>query len=234
MLRYRIANGEVLRMMEMYRPRTPRPGWGSRLRRAVLVALAVGTVTNGCSIGAEESPRTWSDWDPFDTPPPSSASGVDRVYFLEDRYDGDTQPRLTAVKRDLDGKSNVYREILEVLLRGPTSDELQQGLESNIPIGVDLGDDPQTEATTVTIDLSEELTVALGDDLVDALAQIVWTMCDRPSVRQVRILVEGQAVSLPRADGVLVDRPLTPFDYARYVRTSQPDFPGVIETFFRN
>jgi spore germination protein GerM len=193
--------------------------------------IACGFVFSGCSIGAEESPRTWSSWDRFEEPPESSALGVERIYLLSTQ---DTAPtaasQLTTVKRDIDKNVNSYRAILDVLFKGPTSEETAQGLKSNIPVGLSVIADPKFEQGTVLVDFSEELTTSFGGNLVDALAQIVWTLCERPGTRQVRILVEGRQLSWPRADGGLVDRPLTPFDYPTFAITSQPDFPGIIRS----
>lgn len=194
-----------------------------------MLALIVATPMTGCSIGAEDSPRTWSDWDRFKEPPESSTTGVERIFLLSDRFDGESEAALTTVMRDLQEGVNAYRGILDVLFRGPTSDEFQQGLGSSIPAGIRVLDpQPRIEQDAVVVNLSEDLTTALGDNLIDALAQIVWTICERPEVRQVRILIEGEAVSLPRSDGTLVDRPLTPFDYPGYVTSSRPDFPGIV------
>ena len=197
------------------------------LRVSAALALSVSCVLGACSIGAEDSPRTWSDWVEFEQLPENSPTGVEHIYLLSSRFDDN--PKLTAVNRDPDGDGDVYRGILEVLFRGPTSDEARQGLKSSIPNGVSLFESPRRESGTIVVNLTEELTNAIGNDLVKALAQIVWTISDLAQESQVRILVENRAYPLPRADDTLVDRPLTTFDYSGFVETSQPDFPGIIE-----
>jgi hypothetical protein len=203
-------------------------------RSRVAVAAVIATVfavfaVSSCSIGAEESPRTWSSWDRFEEPPESSALGVERIYLLSSQDTSiNSAAQLTTVKRDIDKDMNSYRAILDVLFLGPTSEETAQGLKSSIPVGLSVINDPKFDQGTVLVDVSEELTTSFGGNLVDALAQIVWTLCERPGTRQVRILVEGRQLSWPRADGSLVDRPLTPFDYPTFANTSQPDFPGII------
>lgn len=184
---------------------------------------------SGCSIGAEDSPRTWSDWDRFDEFPQGSSSGVERIYLIDSRAEDQGSAKLTTVKRDIDENSQPYAAILDVLFEGPTSSEAGSGLKSSIPAALIVMSEPQFGQGTVQVDLSEELTTALGDNLVDALAQIVWTLCERPETVQVRILVDGRQISWPRADGTLIDRPLTPFDFPGFAATSQPDFPGIIE-----
>lgn len=212
--------------MRSYRPRLVTFSRRHRLIPVLVVgALAVG----GCSIGVEESPRTWSSWDRFDEPPQGSTSGVERIYLIDDRLAGtESGAVLTTVKRDLGSDVRPYGALLQILFEGPTTSEASDGLKSSIPTGLTVIDEPQFGQGTVQVDLSQELTTALGDDLINALAQIVWTLCERPETRQVRILVDGRQVSWPRADGTLLDRPLTPFDYPGFAVTSQPDFPGII------
>jgi len=198
-------------------------------RRRVTAVVCSALLLSGCSIGAEDSPRTWSDWDRFDELPQGSTSGVERIYLIDSRAEEQGSAKLTTVKRDIDADTQPYEAILDVLFDGPTSSEAGNGLKSSIPAGLIVISEPQFGQGTVQVDLSEELTTALGDNLVDALAQIVWTLCERPETVQVRILVEGRQISWPRADGTLIDRPLTPFDFPGFAATSQPDFPGIIE-----
>ncbi len=198
-------------------------------RRGVVAFVCSALLLSSCSIGAEDSPRTWSDWDRFDELPQGSTSGVERIYLIDSQAEEQGSAKLTTVKRDVDENSQPYQAILDVLFEGPTSSEAGSGLKSSIPAGLVVISEPQFGQGTVQVDLSEELTAALGDNLVDALAQIVWTLCERPETVQVRILVEGRQISWPRADGTLIDRPLTPFDFPGFAATSQPDFPGIIE-----
>ena len=196
-----------------------------RIRRTA-AAVASLILVASCSIGAEDSPRSWSDWDRFEELPQSSTDGVERIYLVEDAPDGGTT--LTTTRRDIAEGVNPFSGILDVLFNGPTSTEAREGLSSRIPSGLSVIGTPRLEQDIVVVDLSRELTNVLGDDLITALAQIVWTVGERPRVRQVRIFVEGEELSWPTADGTLVSRPLTPFDFPGFVTTSQPLFPGII------
>lgn len=216
-------------MMSPPRPVTSSP----KLRQLVAAALSTSLllVLGACSIDVENSPRTWSSWDRFEELPESSASGIERIYLLTRESQGSdstTGAVLASVKRDIDERINPYRATLDVLFKGPNSDEVGKGLESSIPSGLSVVADPRFEQGTVLIDLSDELTKVVGKDLINSLAQIVWTLCERPETRQVRILVDGRQQPWPRADGTLIDRPLTPFDFPGFAITSQPDFPGII------
>lgn len=201
-----------------------------RRARVLLVTCAASVLLSNCAIGVEDSPRAWSDWDRFDDPPQGTTSGVERIYLIDDQREAtDADAILASVKRDIDDDTRPYGAILDVLFEGPTTAEANQGLKSSIPVGLTVMSEPQFGQGTVQVDLSQELTTTLGDDLINALAQIVWTLCERPETRQVRILIEGRQVPWPRADGTLVNRPLTPFDYPEFAVTTQPDFPGIID-----
>lgn len=201
-----------------------------RSRRLVMVALAFALTMSACSIGVEESPREWSNWDRFDEPPEGSQDGIERIYLIDGRTDADGAGAMTTVQRSLPDSTSPYRALLDVLFDGPTLDEVARGLRSGIPSGTAVIGVPGIEQQgTIVVDLSGQLTSALGNDLSDALAQIVWTLCERPEVRQVRILVDGRALSWSRADGTTLNRPLTPFDFPESAIASQPDFPGIIE-----
>lgn len=196
-----------------------------RIRRAAAVIGSLAVLAS-CSIGAEDSPRTWSDWDRFEELPQSSTDGVERIYLVAEALDSGSTLKTT--RRDIAEGMNPFSGILDVLFRGPTSTEARDGLSSRIPSGLSVIGTPRLEQDIVVLDLSRELTNILGDDLITALAQIVWTVGERPRVRQVRIFVEGEELSWPTADGTLVSRPLTPFDFPGFVATSQPPFPGII------
>ncbi len=198
--------------------------------RAMTVFASALLLMSGCSIGAEESPRTWSSWDRFEDPPEGSDSGVERIYLIDGRQDVADIGALTTVLREPSRSVTPYRGLLESLFAGPTSDETERGLKTSLPTGIAVIGEPGIEQRgTIVVDLSEQLTTALGDNLMNSLAQIVWTLCERPEVRQVRILVEGRSLPWTREDGTVVERPLTPFDFPGFAIATQPDFPGVIE-----
>ena len=68
---------------------------------------------------------------------------------------------------------------------------------------------------------------ASGEDLIDALAQLVFTSSELDGVRQVRILVDGTGQLWPVGDGTLSSQPLTVYDYPGRVATAQPDYPAI-------
>ena len=65
--------------------------------------------------------------------------------------------------------------------------------------------------------------VELGDRFVDipsqtlALAQVVYTVTSRPGVGQVRFVLGGKRIEVPRADGSLTKDPVTRDDYSEFL-----------------
>lgn len=102
--------------------------------------------------------------------------------------------------------------VLGRLLAGPTEEEFAAGIRTAIG--------PQTEllsarvdGDTAVIDLSSAFVEVGGEEQILAVAQIVLTATAVPDVAQVRLLLEGQAVEVPRADGTLTAETLRPADY---------------------
>lgn len=107
--------------------------------------------------------------------------------------------------------------VLTLLLQGPTEAEFRAGTRTAIS--------PQTtlraarlDGDTAVIDLSGALVEVGGQEQILAVAQIVLTATAVPAVGQVRLLLEGQAVEVPRADGTLTSETLRAADYAVFQR----------------
>ncbi len=103
---------------------------------------------------------------------------------------------------------------LHVLLGGPTEAELGVGMRTAIS--------PQAElrsavlvGDTAVVDLSAAFVEVGGQEQILAVAQVVLTATAVPGVGRVRILLEGQAVEIPRADGTLSSESLGAADYER-------------------
>ena len=69
------------------------------------------------------------------------------------------------------------------------------------------------DGDTAVVDLSGALVEVGGQEQILAVAQIVLTATAVPGVGQVRFLLEGQAVEIPRADGTLTAETLRATDY---------------------
>jgi len=118
--------------------------------------------------------------------------------------------RRATPRRDLTG-------VLTLLLQGPTQAEFAAGTRTAIS--------PQTVlrsarlgGDSAVVDLSGALVEVGGEEQILAVAQIVLTATAVPGVGQVRLLLEGQAVEVPRADGTLTSETLRAADYAGLLR----------------
>jgi hypothetical protein len=107
--------------------------------------------------------------------------------------------------------------VLTVLLQGPTEAEFAAGTRTAISPETILRS-ARLVADTAVVDLSGALVEVGGEEQILAVAQIVLTATAVPGVGQVRLLLEGQAVEVPRADGTLTSDALRAADYAGLLR----------------
>ena len=75
--------------------------------------------------------------------------------------------------------------------------------------------------------VSPEVLQLSGDDVVDALAQMVFTASEAQGVRAVRVLVDGNPRQWPTGNGELRDAPLTVYDFPGKVASAQPAYPAI-------
>ena len=117
---------------------------------------------------------------------------------------------------------------IKELLRGPTADEAKTVLTA-IPLETQLTSATQSAEGVAEINLNDTFFNAKGDQLVRAVAQLVYTASAIPSVKQVRILVNGTPREWPRADGsrVIVSKALSVADFAELSPSSQPDYVAI-------
>ena len=79
--------------------------------------------------------------------------------------------------------------------------------------------DPDTGE--LVLDLSSEFLSIEGPELPKAFAQIVWTVMELDGVRQVRFLVDGEAIRAQDADGAEQDGPVSRSNYT----SLRPELP---------
>jgi hypothetical protein len=116
-------------------------------------------------------------------------------------------------------RSGDLRNALDLLLAGPREAELAAGLRTAISPQTDLRS-ARLDGDTAVVDLNAALVEVGGQEQILAVGQIVLTATAVPGVRQVRFLLEGQAVEVPRADGTLTSAALRPEDYQRLIRAT--------------
>lgn len=193
--------------------------------RSCVVLLASVTMV-ACGVGAEDSPRSIAEADQrplVDLGPDRVSAGTGRVYL--ERTDETGRSLLVAVAREITVDPI---DVVATLLGGPTDDEQQQGVGTAIPPKTSLLSARYTATDLVRVDVSSDILASTGDDLVSALAQIVFSLGEVAGVERIDITVEGAAQEWPRGDGSLTSDPLTVYDYPGRVESSQPSYPGYV------
>ncbi|MEY4175869.1 MAG: hypothetical protein RI900_3034, partial [Actinomycetota bacterium] len=148
-----------------------------------------------------------------------AARGAGRIYLLAPTDVGQAS-MLQGVARDVDGAP---ADLLEALLSGPNAAEIGRQFRSAIPTGTTLLS-ARLQGGVLVADLSAEFLQSTGSDVVDALAQVVFTASEADGVRSVRVLVDGELRQWPTGNGELQAAPLTVYDYPGRVASAQPAY----------
>ncbi|MDA2956855.1 MAG: GerMN domain-containing protein [Ilumatobacteraceae bacterium] len=197
----------------------------NRLPRHLVVGSIV-VLSSSCGLGTDGTPRLIADEDQrplVEVTTELVSSGTGRIYL--ERTDETGRPLLVAVARQI---SNDPGNVIEALLSGPTDEEQSSGIGSAIPLGTTLLDARYTATDMIRVDVSADILDSTGDDLVSALAQIVFSLGEVSGVERIDITVDGRAQDWPRGDGSLTADPLTAYDYPGRAASSQPAFPGYV------
>jgi spore germination protein GerM len=186
-------------------------------RVLVVVVALVGLVA--CGVPGDESPRQLDAKSvPYDllaptaenttTTQPSVFTATSRVKI----YLADADGKLEAVSRQVTTPSTPAKSIA-ALLGGPSKDEADQ-LHSAITTDTKLlGIDGPTDGL-VTLDLSHHLLDITGRQQILALAQVVYTATELPSVDRVLFQIDGENVEVPNGNGTLSASPLGRLSYS--------------------
>lgn len=179
--------------------------------RAGLAALLAGVLLAGCGVGAEDEARPLEGNDaPMGVlaPPVGSAQPaggrVEQLLFVRDQ-------RLERVDRP--AVEVTPQSALADLLAGPLSQERERGLTSALPSGGGGLLQVEVRDSLALVSVDPDLLDSGRSDQVLALAQVVATLDALPEVRGVQFLSQGEVLPVPRADGAVVQRPLTVEDY---------------------
>jgi germination protein M len=178
--------------------RRPRIQAGMPSRAFAASVLALCFLAAGCGSGDEGSgtPAERSTIPPtVETKGLPALPAVLRVYFLSDG-------KVSVATRSVVAGPAVGRAALVQLLQGPTGAETARRLSSEIPPGTKL-EDLELNDGTATVVLSESLDEA-------AIAQVVFTLTQFPSVQRVRLEGEEHVRSDFEAEtpSVLVESPV--------------------------
>ena len=181
---------------------------------------AVLAVLAGCGVPTGGEPSTIAPTDvpygladptpaPTSTAPPEATADVSRVHWVS------ATDTLVPRVREVSGSTRRDRlaDLLEQLAAGPTGDERDEQLSTDLPPEVRLGV-TDLDGGTATIDLDELAEAPSGVSGRRAVAQIVLTATSVPGVESVLLELAGEPIEAPLPAGELTDRPLTAMDYA--------------------
>lgn len=177
----------------------------SRPLIALLVALTF--LASACGVNSQRHPETIT-LDPSQeatTPRPTDPSPMTViVYFI----DGE---RLKPVTRGVPDRS--ASSMLQALAGGPTGSEVLAGVRTAIPpqkFRVWISD---TSASVAVIQVSQGFVSISGENQLLAVAQLVWTVTQRPGIERARLELAGEPVEVPTDRG-LVGYPVSRSDFA--------------------
>lgn len=170
----------------------PRPGRTSAASSvaAIAIAVVVGLVTvGGCSISTDDSPRALAVSSTTTSAPaaPTSGGASAQLWYV---LDGSLVPVSISLP------DHLLSTVMGSLFDAPDTGSLQLDLTTSVPVdtrveNLDLADG------TLTVDLSKEFDNLVGPSRQQAIAQIVLTATEFPSVERVRFRVDGTAVPVP-------------------------------------
>ncbi|MCU1398932.1 MAG: hypothetical protein JWN62_2041 [Acidimicrobiales bacterium] len=201
----------------------------STTRRSLAALLAgVLLVLSSCGIDDDTAPQeiTGSDRPSLTNTESQTAgptSGTDRIYLLAPASPIDVQ-RLRPAQRDV-GDSATQR--LQSLFGSLTVVEVNARLRTAIPDGLTLHSAVLQASGTLVVDVSDQLLDLNSGNLVDAVAQIVFTAAEVHDVQRIDLLVDGKARQWPAGDGELQTGAITVYDYPGFIESTQPAFPAV-------
>ncbi|NNC93790.1 MAG: hypothetical protein HKN80_15005 [Acidimicrobiia bacterium] len=199
----------------------------------LLIALAMVASACGGSEAADESTTTTRSPSSTTTaPPPSSSTTTStttttttttpsttvpvsdqyvHAYFLIDDVTGEAGPFIRPVSRRIEPTAGVAAAAVAALIAGPTADERAgtPAVSGGLPDGTELLGLTISDATA-RIDLSSEIEDVGGTfGEMAVLAQLVFTLTQFPTVGDVVLLIEGEAVEFYGSHGMEVTPSLT-------------------------
>jgi spore germination protein GerM len=195
-------------------------------RRVLVLVLGLALVGSACGVKTDDGPRDIPqaeqlDLDTAGDAGAGAATGTSRIYLIGPDASGQG-----ALLQPVARAAATPTELMDALLAGANASELDQQYRSAIPVGTKLRS-ATVSSTTMRVDLSDDILQLSGSDLVDALAQIVFTATEYPGVAQVRVDVNGAEQQFPVGDGSLQSDPLDVYDFPGRIASAQPSYPAI-------
>jgi germination protein M len=165
---------------------------------------------------------------PTSTTSAAEPTGLAVYFLLEDLEDQPPGPFLVPVFREADAGDDPAMAVIELLLDGPTSDEIAgtPAISTAIPEGTAvLGVD--TSGGLATVDLSGEYDDGGGSfGMFARLAQVVYTLTRLREVDEVAFEIEGELVTVFSSEGIELDGPQQRDDYYDLLPPIFVDYPA--------
>jgi spore germination protein GerM len=152
----------------------------------------------------EASPREPEDRDEPEVQPRRRTS---RIYYIRVTEDGTIYPH--QVERMVSYVDSPMTQTLNVLLKGPTTEELNLGLLNLIPENTQLIS-AAVEDGVAYLNFNESFRFnPMGvEGFVAQLQQIIYSTTEFPTVDRVQILIDGKRVDYLGGDGIYVGDPI--------------------------
>lgn len=191
------------------------------------VGLLLALALTGCGVPTDDEPRALDAAEaPFQvfsstTPPAPSGEGRVALYFVrDDRVVLQTR----AVERATDED-----ELVELLLEGPTPQQVEAGIRSALPTTFSVEDVEVGRNGVAVVTLGGESTQISTSPL--GFAQVVATLTAPDRATAVRFRLDGEDLPVPRGDTSLTEEPVDRSDYAELLAlgTLAPTPPPVPE-----
>jgi hypothetical protein len=193
-----------------------------RRRRIGALAAITAMLLGACGVSTDSQPRDLPEEERtivISGPSVGAvARGADRIYLV-----GPSEDRLL---RSVPREAVAGLNLMEILLLGPNTAEIEAQYTTVIPSGTQLLS-TRRQGSFLFVDVSEELTELTGPSLTQALAQIVYTATELDGIEAVQLTVDGTTLSWPKGDGSTTDGALGTYDYPSLVQTAQPAYPAV-------
>ena len=175
----------------------------------VVLGGVLGFAAAGCgsekagSLGQPAQTGTTQATEPTGTVPTSVSL---EVWFLRGE-------QLVRERRTHKTTQRVATAAIQALLAGPSPAELASGLGSAIPAGTKLLG-ISIKNGVATVDLTSEYQSDGGSHSMQArLGQVVYTLTQFPTVRAVRLHLDGKPVNVFSGEGIVLDHPVGRKDY---------------------
>ena len=185
-----------------------------RAATALLLALAL----TGCGVPTDEEPRALDAAEaPFQVfsstaPPVPSGDGRVALYFVRD-------DRVVLQTRAVERSTDVDA-LIELLLEGPTPQQVEAGIRSALPTTFSVQDVEVGRNGVAVVTLGGESTQISTSPL--GFAQVVATLTAPGRARTVRFRLDGEDLPVPRGDTSLTEEPVGRSDYAKLLALATP------------